>query len=226
MNSVIGILGLGVRSTNFYTQQLHTKMHKHFGDYHTFPFLNYQIDFNRLNTHLPNNFEKLEPALTKILEEINPLKIQRWLIPNITLHETLDRVNHHLSLFHPVDLAIKNCIKNNIKSVVILGTNYSMESNYLASNFNKNDISIITISKDDKAFVDQLRIKNYNAEETRTDIENYNTLIKKYTQNSHAVIACTELSLLSERINNNKIIDLAQLQISEAFQFYLEVNRV
>lgn len=224
MNTVVGILGLGVRSTNFYANQLHQKMHNYYGDYHTFPFLNYQIDFNRLNPYLPNNFEKLIPNVNIILKEIEKFKVQHWLVPNITLHETLDKVNHNVSLIHPVELAIKNCIENKITSVVILGTNYTMQSEFLSFNFKYAKIEVKSISNNDKELVNNLRIKIYNSEESSLDMENYKNLISKYSLDSHIIIACTELSLLTSNLKNKKILDLAQLQINEAFNTFLKTK--
>ena len=94
----IGILGLGSRSTLFYIKELHKKIHLLLGDYHTFPCLVYNIDFNTINPYLPNQFDKLVPKLKEYLDQLFKLKITVCIIPNITLHETYDfgNLNHNI----------------------------------------------------------------------------------------------------------------------------------
>jgi|TARA_R100000789_G_C3005459_1_gene149938 aspartate racemase len=221
MKNNIGILGLGVRSTSYYTNLLHQKMHEKYGGYHTFPYLNYQINFNDINPFLPNQFDVLLPHLEKHIVNLKNLNLDKWLVPNITLHEALDKINHGLSLFHPLELAIQNCLKNNIQNVVVFGTNYTMQSNYMKSYFEKESIIVHKATKNEMILIDELRTKIYQSKDKKDDIKNYQKLIENYTKNAHVIIACTELSLLSKEIKSTKIIDLAQLQINEAFNYHI-----
>ena len=221
MKKNIGILGLGVRSTNYYTNLLHKKMFDKYGNYHTFPYLKYQINFNDINPFLPNQFDVLLPNLEKHIINLKNLNLDKWLVPNITLHEALDKINHGLSLFHPLELAIQNCLQNNIQNVVVFGTNYTMRSHYINSYFEKAGIIINKTTIEDMLLIDKLRTKIYQSKDQKSDFKQYLNLIKKYTENAHVIIACTELSLLSEEIKSAKIIDLAQLQINETFNYYI-----
>ncbi len=221
MKNNIGILGLGVRSTSYYTNLLHQKMHEKYGDYHTFPYLNYQINFNDINPFLPNQFDVLLPHLEKQIARLKGFNINKWLVPNITLHEALDKINHNLSLFHPLELAIQTCLKNNSKQVIVFGTYYTMQSNYIKSYFEKESIIVHKATKNEMILIDELRTKIYNSKEKKDDIKKYQKIIENYTKNAHVIIACTELSLLSKEIKSTKIIDLAQLQINEAFNYHI-----
>ena len=78
---MIGILGLGIQSTLFYTNYLHTRYYQEFGKYHTYPYLQYQIDFDELNQFLPNNFDILLPRLEKIIIKLKELPPKKWIIP-------------------------------------------------------------------------------------------------------------------------------------------------
>ncbi len=98
------ILGLGERSTQFYISTLHRLYHEKLGGFHTFPFVLYQIDFNTINPFLPNQFDKLIPEMKNILQMILDVNASQYLIPNITLHETLDKINHQIDMVHPVQL--------------------------------------------------------------------------------------------------------------------------
>ncbi|WP_282068063.1 hypothetical protein [Olleya namhaensis] len=62
-SEVLGILGLGSRSTLFYLEQLNTQFHTLKGDYHTFPSITHTVDFNTINPYLPNQFNTLKPVV-------------------------------------------------------------------------------------------------------------------------------------------------------------------
>ena len=68
-------------------------------------------------------------------------------------------------------------------------------------------------------FINLFRKKVYQNSESIKDVDSYLSLIKKYSNKYHVVIACTELSLIHKNNVSNKIIDLAHLQINEALNY-------
>jgi len=207
------ILGLGERSTQYYTSVLHKKYHEKHGNYHTFPFLMYQIDFNTINSFLPNQFEILVPETTKILNSISKFNASQYLIPNITLHETIDKIDHQLNIVHPIQIAINHCRIKNIDKVVLFGSRYTMSSNYISKTLKTKGITTIKPSNEDQLLIDNFRTKTYNNTDTEADFKVYNHLIQNHTNLYPVITACTELSLHHEKLNNLKVIDLALLQI-------------
>ena len=207
------ILGLGERSTQYYVSTLHKKYHDTLGDYHTFPFLLYQIDFNVINPFLPDQFDTLVPELTNIIKTISDFKASQYLIPNITLHETLDKINHQLHIVHPVQLTIKHCKTHNINKIALFGSRYTMTSNYITNALTAAGINVVKPSEEDQLLIDDFRTKTYRNSETDSDFKVYHQLIQKHTKSYPVVTACTELSLHHERLDNSNVIDMALLQI-------------
>jgi len=219
---MVGILGLGIQSTLFYTSYLHQKYFEEYGKYHTYPYLQYQIDFDELNQFLPDNFDVLVPRLQKVISQVKTLPPKKWIIPNITLHETFDKLNTQLKIYHPLELAVEYCRVNKVKDIIIFGTYYSMKSKYLIHFFENQNIKVLNIDAEHYALIDSLRKKVYNNSQTKADIENYIKIIGKYKQ-YHIVIACTELSILTNKINSKKLIDLALLQLNTAYKENLKI---
>ena len=212
----IAILGLGSRSTLFYLEALNTRYQKQFGDYHTFPCLLYNVDFNTINSYLPNVFDKLIPQLTHYLNELFKLPVTNCIIPNITLHEAYDRAQLKHNIAHPVNLAIDFIKSNEIKKMTIIGSKYTMEGDYISSQLKEEHIHIHIPKTEHIETFDTLRQKIYNHTETSQDIEEYKNLINHYSKQGHVLVACTELSILNKEIQpNNCIIDLALLQIEK-----------
>ena len=216
MSSIIskGVLGLGAVSTAFYLKEIHKKYHERNHQFSTCPLLVYQIDFQEINPFLPNQFEVLIPKLKKFLKEITTIGIAKLLVPNITLHETLDQIEIPLEICHPVDLTLKHLKDNQISEVYLFGTLYTMNSEYLKSRFLAKKVKVLQPVESDQKWIDDFRKKVYQGNETLEEITFFQTLIRKYSEKNAVVIACTELSIFSLK-ENPSCIDMMDLQIEE-----------
>ncbi|WP_033958877.1 aspartate/glutamate racemase family protein [Psychroserpens jangbogonensis] len=212
------ILGLGERSTQYYVNTLHNKFHEKLGDFHTFPFLMYQIDFNLINPFLPNQFDKLIPELTNTLNEISKFEVEQYLIPNITLHETLDKIAHNLNIVHPIQLTIAYCKANDINTIVLFGSQYTMTSNYISDALKAEGINTKRPTAEEQIDIDNFRKKVYNNSDLDSDFRNYQNLIQLYSKDYLVVTACTELSLCHNQLDHPKVIDMALLQIQQVLK--------
>ena len=209
-----GVLGLGEASTAYYLNQIHQKFNERNDEFSTCPLLMYQVDFQEINPILPDQFEELIPRVTDYLNKISELGISKLLVPNITLHETLDQITHSIELCHPVQLTIEHLIKNRISDVVVLGTLYTMNSEYIKRNFSEAGIKIIPAESEDQLWIDDFRKKVYKKESTEDEIAAFQKLIKNYMQQKAVVIACTELSMYCLK-KEADCIDMADLQIED-----------
>jgi aspartate racemase len=211
----IGILGLGNRSTLFYIDQLNTFYNSKLKNYSTCKFILYNTNFQEINPFLPVDFQKLEPVLTNYISEIKSLNINYLIIPNITLHQTFDRLTLNIKIAHPIQITIQRLQKNNFQKAVVFASKYMMASDYLKASFLSKGISIIEPSEEDKTFIEYMRHQLYEGKETDSDILNFEALKLKYTENQPLIIACTELSIFS-CFSDSKVYDMALLQVEEA----------
>ena len=209
-----GVLGLGEASTAYYLNQIHKKFNERNQEFSTCPLLLYQVDFQEINPFLPDQFVELIPRVNDYLNNISELGISKLLVPNVTFHETLDHITHSIQICHPVQLTIEHLIKNRISEVIIFGTLYTMNSEYLKRNFLEAGINIIPPEIKNQLWIDDFRKKVYKKESTADEIEAFQSLIKKYMQQKPVVISCTELSIHCLK-NENYFIDMADLQIEE-----------
>ena len=210
-----GLLGLGAASTTFYLQEIHKRYQKANEEFSTCPLLLYQIDFQEINPYLPSQFPILVPKVQRYLEEIANFGITKLLVPNITLHETLDQIEIPMEICHPIDLTLDYLKKNDISEVYLLGTLYTMNSEYLHSRFAEKNITLLKSTESDQNWIDDFRKKVYQEKVTAEEINLFQKLIQQYSQKKAVVIACTELSVFSSK-KNPSYIDMMDLQI-EAF---------
>lgn len=218
----LGILGLGSKSTSYYVEQLNIEYNRIKGGYSTCPFTLVNANFDTINPFLPNNFSKLKPIIESYFHYFESIEVDCLLIPNITLHETIDMViaenDFSFKIIHPVKLAIDELIKQGLKSVTILGSNYTMTNNYIAEHLLDLNISINKLNTNEIEIIDALRKQLYDGD--KSCVTGFCEIIKALPENNTPLIACTELSLI-EMNSNLKAMDMAKLQIKEALNLIL-----
>jgi len=217
MKTKLVLLGLGSRTTSFYLTALNSLYNQEKGGYSTCPLVLVNTDFNTINSLLPNISEQLDFAVSQYTDEIETLNFQHLLIPNITLHATIDRLKIKTKVLHPVYLSIKAIKDRHWGKVVLFGSLFSMTSSYIKEQFIANGIEVILPSQDDMTFIDVVRQRIYNETDTEELIESYHSIINKYTENTPVVLSCTELSILKPKGNKN-LLDMAQVQLEEAIK--------
>lgn len=219
--TTLALLGLGSRSTSFYIRQLNKLYNEKKGGYSTCPFKLLNANFNTINPLLPNTSQQLDTIINNYILEIEKLDTEHLLIPNITLHETIDRLNISTKIIHPVHKTVLKIKQTPYTKIVLFGSLHTMESSYIRSIFKANNIQIILPLKEDRLFIDQVRKKVYSETETDELIKKYHLIIEKYTTNYPVVLACTELSILKPKEKNALLLDMAQIQITEAVKTVL-----
>ncbi|WP_055437176.1 aspartate/glutamate racemase family protein [Lacinutrix algicola] len=210
--SKLGLLGLGSFSTLFYIKELNALYNAKHGGFSTCPFKMLNVNFDTINNLLPNTSKALDAIVKDNLNKLKALEIDTIVVPNITLHETIDRLSIEANIIHPIDETISKVKENKHTNVTIFGTLYTMQSNYITSKFTAENINVLQASKEDKQQIDDLRIAVYNGIETQKQLEIFNELINKHTKNGVVVLACTELSV-AYNIKNNRVYDMARIQM-------------
>tara|TARA_R110000751_G_scaffold2470_3_gene13105 strand:+ start:121080 stop:121736 length:657 start_codon:yes stop_codon:yes gene_type:complete len=215
--STLGVLGLGSYSTLFYIKTLNAMYNKKYGGFSTCPFKLLNVDFDAINKLLPNTSNALDTIVKTHLNTLDALKIDNILVPNITLHETIDRLQIKTNVIHAIQETISKITGNNHVKVTIFGTLYTMQSNYLTSQFTAQSINIIKASDADMQLIDNLRIAVYNGDANPKQLNIFNDLLIKYTKNGIVVLACTELSVINTS-NSKLVYDMARIQIQAAIK--------
>jgi len=214
-----GILGLGSQTTAFYLKELNRVFNEKKGGYSTRPFILLNTDFDAINSLLPNVSDELNDIIQSYISELEKTEIEHLLVPNITLHETIDRLVIEKKIIHPIHLTVSKIKQNKWSKIVLFGSLYTMRSDYIPSIFKTNGIETILPSQKDMLIIDEVRKQIYANKETDELIKKYHLMIEKYTANYAVILACTELSIFKPK--NKNVLDMAQLQIEKAVKTVL-----
>lgn len=205
----IGMLGLGRDATTYYYEKLGTRIGAE-------NIALFSLDFDTINAHLPNNFDCLEPALSDGLKAVQTCKA--IIIPNITLHETFDRLNAPLSdlpIMHPVHLTLARLKQAKLTTAALLGSTYTMRSLAWKQAFKDYGIEPFVLPDTTAQVMDDFRCTVYAGLQTDADILQFQNRVKTYSEKVPVIIACTELSLFAPRAIDT-LFDTAEIQINEA----------
>ncbi|XMO88440.1 aspartate/glutamate racemase family protein [Algibacter sp. AS12] len=216
MDSVkLAVLGLGSQTTTFYISELNRLYNDKYGGYSTCPFIMWNANFDAINSLLPNISEKLNTLTQGCINEIEKLDISHILVPNITLHESIGQIEVRKTILHPVYITVAKIKTLKLSKVVLMASEYTMNSAYIRSVFNANKIEIEIPSEEDRLQIDTFRKQVYAKKETEEGIVNFHKIIEKYTVKNTVLLACTELSVFKPK-NNKHLLDMVEIQIMEA----------
>jgi len=208
----IGFLYLGKFTSDFYKKEIEQLSIKNNRSY---KLIEIEVNFNEWNEHLPYGFDELEPKLKKALLKLNSKEVDVIVIPNITLHFTLDRLNlpPELSnkIIHPITGIIDYLIENRIKEITLIGTRYTMNSKIMNEYFTKFGIELNKLNSKSIKQIDNLRSEIFeNGYSEGIDVK-MKTIIESLT---NPILACTELSILNIK---NEYLDLSRKQLAKCF---------
>ena len=225
-NKHIGILGLGSRTTLHYLSEFNRLYQQDFKGYSTCPIKMINTNFDLINPYLPDQFDRLEPITLRYLEALNTMEPDCLVVPNITLHQTIDRLalNPEISgkLIHPVKAMAEAFHANQIDSVVLFGSAYTMNSTYIPEILNGAGVKILLPETKDLGKIDRLRQLVYAGTAELKDYDWFQQLCLSYGDQP-VLMACTELSVAAEQISAKNVYDLTSHQIRTALRILRKV---
>jgi len=203
-----GIAKLGHYSFEFYLSKISQQSNTN----------NYTLvdcDFNEINKHLPDNYEKLESILNTLTASTYAQGIKKLLLPNITLHNVFylfPKWLNGIELCDPFEHFVPLPTKS---KVYILGSRHMHSSSVFNERINNINLSPQILSDKTRETVDTIRLNAYHNGYSSKDAAILSDIIQKLSQTHPVIIACSELSLsLAPHLPaSGKVIDLANIQI-------------
>lgn len=218
----IGIIGTGARAATWYFQKYQELYQFKYGKNAVCPLKRMNIPFEPINRLLPSQMEKAGLLLIPYFLKMSNLKVSRFILANITLHEAIDLLKYNLII--PSNfISLKNVITKHwnpqIKKAMILGTYYTMQNYYLPSLFNNFVVTFITPNEEDFSAIDRLRTMYYTHSNPDTSEKVFDRLKKNYPEVDCFIIACTEHALALADYNGTlNVFNLPELQCADLIE--------
>lgn len=227
MKNYIGVLGgLGTEATILAYRKLHQLYQKRLGSTHTCPIKIVSVDFHSINVLLPNRMSEAAQALLPHILELKKTGVCVQIMINNTLHEAYDLLDlphpDEVPFAHVGKLLAAHVEKLDSPNTVILGTKYTMRSDYLSSHI-ADKTKLITLPQPLQEKLEKLR-KIYVTGENPDLAEHCINAIEDLSVDK-VIIACTELSLAFDQFETSNWVDTIDLQCIFAVDKLLQYQK-
>ena len=222
--SSIGIIGgIGYKATAYFYEKINALYEQQNGRGNSCPILLVSLNFKEINASLPYEMEKVAELITPNLKYLDQLDISCAVLVNNTMHKALDIVLDKNELLKPY-CHVGNLVNQKlnkiekVSNIIILGTAFTMQDDYLKSFVPKRH-NLVTPTNKIIEQVDELRKVYFESSDEEKAIKCYQLLTKTYTENVIFIVACTELSIAFSNIKNKtNWVDTIDLQCEAALK--------
>lgn len=222
----VGILGgTSWPSTIYYYQKLNELAFQKLGGFNSARILLYSINYHAIKSNYGVDFAKIEELLLEELQFFLSRKPDCLIIANNTLHKAFDAICGQLNLdipvFHAGFLCVEESVKAGYKTVLLLGTKFTMEDGFFAKYFEDKKIKVVTPNLEERLTIQAVQAQIAAGVHNFSFKKEFEEIISRYATDA-VCLACTELPLV---LNQNNcplnIINPSMLQIVKAMEFIL-----
>ncbi len=153
----IGLIGgMSWESTVTYYQIINREIKEKLGGFHSSNCILYSVDFQEVEeSQARGDWEKGAEILTKAAQSLERAGADFIIICTNTMHKVADKVKEQVQipLLHIAEVTADELQKNNVKTVALLGTKYTMEQDFYKSKLIERGITVIIPEKADREFI-------------------------------------------------------------------------
>lgn len=223
----IGLIGgMSWESTVTYYQVINQMVGKSLGGLHSAKTLLYSVDFQEIE-HCQSNGEWDKSALILIdaAKRLELAGADFIVICTNTMHKVADQIQAAIDIpiLHIADVTAQHLIKENIQTVALLGTKYTMEQDFYKSKLVNKGLKVLIPDEKDRIIInrviyDELCLGIINSTSKQAYLNIIDKLIDKGAEG--VILGCTEIGLLIQQTDySTPFFDTALLHAQEAALF-------
>jgi aspartate racemase len=226
----IGILGgTSWPSTFDYYSLLNTMTAELLGGFHSAKIVVYSLDYHPIKSlyNDPEGWDAIPLLFKEELEKVASLPIDCLIIANNTLHKALDYLKErdiipfHKPIFHGLQLTADKALSQKAKSVLLLGTRYTMQDNFFKKYFIEREIEVLTPSPEDQDHIQTMQTHIASGGNAHIHTNALESIVASYSHQTDCIIlGCTELpAILKHTTLDIPLLNPIYLQCKAAFDF-------
>jgi len=205
----IGLLGgTSWPSTFSYYDALNRAAQKYLGGHHSARILLYSIDYHPIKNLYHDGWDKIPALLEQEIRFFLDKKPDCFILCNNTLHRALDQIREGLNItipvFHAGHLAAEEAQHTGCKTVLLLGTAFTMEDGFFAKYFEAKGIRVVIPSYEDRQEIQKIKTELARGNIDPAYSEIFSTMLRRYPDVDAIILACTELPLAINEHNSPK----------------------
>ena len=227
----IGLIGgTSWVSTVDYYKVINQQTNVHLGGINSAKILLYSVNYHEFRLLADaGNWQKQGEQMAHIAGQLEQAGADCILLCANTMHMVADFVQAkiRIPLLHIAEATAQQISKQNVKTVALLGTKFTMEQDFFKSRLNQSGIEVIIPGADDRDFIHHTIFEEmgrglFTAKTKLRYIEIMNNLMQQGA--GGVIFGCTEIPLLiSPSECNFPVFDTLDIHAKKAVEFALEL---
>ncbi|MDG3075999.1 aspartate/glutamate racemase family protein [Bacillus halotolerans] len=207
----IGLIGgMSWESSAEYYRIINEEIKKKLGGLHSAKCLLYSVDFKEIEHYQSvGAWEKAGEALGEVARSLEKAGADFIVICTNTMHKVLGYIQEMITIpiLHIADATAEQIIRQDIRSVGLLGTNYTMEQDFYKSRIASHDINVIVPDDDERELINNIIYQELCLGEIKQSSKNiYKKIINNLVDRGAEgiILGCTEIGLLV-KVEDSKV---------------------
>ena len=225
----LGLIGgMSWQNTIDYYRKINQMVNGKLGGWSSAKILLYSVNFAPiLQLENAGYWEELGDYLAKIAKNLEKGGAQALMICSNTMHKVAEEIEHNVDvpLIHVVDATAKTILTKKIRTVALLGTQFTMEQDFYVNRLEKLGMDVYIPPKKEREYVhnaiyNELSQGHVRTETKRKFIEIIEKLVNKGSKG--LVMGCTEIPLIIKSGDVSvPIFDTMEIHLKAALRWAL-----
>ncbi|WP_421384871.1 aspartate/glutamate racemase family protein [Bacillus salacetis] len=220
----IGLIGgMSWESSAEYYRFINQRVKEELGGLHSAKCILYSVDFEEIEKYQSNGeWEKAAEVLGAAAESLEKAGADFIILCTNTMHKVIDQITGHIEVpvLHIADAAASQIKEQGIKSVGLLGTQYTMEQDFYKERLRSNGLNVIVPDAMERERINNIIFDELcvgKIEDTSRDFLKSVIHSLKSMGAEGIVLGCTEIGLLiKEKDTDIPVFDTARIHAEEA----------
>ncbi|MCX2808799.1 aspartate/glutamate racemase family protein [Bacillus sp. ChL18] len=199
----IGLIGgMSWESSAEYYRIINEEIKKKLGGLHSAKCLLYSVNFKEIEHYQSiGAWDKAGEALGQVAKSLEKAGADFIVICTNTMHKVLGYIQEMITIpiLHIADATAEQIIRQDIRSVGLLGTKYTMEQDFYKSRIASHDINVIVPDDDERELINNIIYQELCLGEIKQSSKNiYKKIINNLVDRGAEgiILGCTEIGLL------------------------------
>lgn len=199
----IGLIGgMSWESSAEYYRIINEEIKKKLGGLHSAKCLLYSVDFKEIEHYQSiGAWDKAGEALGQVARSLEKAGADFIVICTNTMHKVLGYIQEMITIpiLHIADATAEQIIRQDIRSVGLLGTKYTMEQDFYKSRIASHAINVIVPDDDERELINNIIYQELCLGEIKQSSKNiYKKIINNLVDRGAEgiILGCTEIGLL------------------------------
>ncbi|MDQ0352109.1 aspartate racemase [Alkalibacillus filiformis] len=225
----IGIIGgMSWESTVSYYQQINREVKHRLGGLHSAECIIYSVDFAEIEKcQSEGRWSDSGDRLAEVTKKLESAGAELIILATNTMHKMIDYVEGmtDLPVIHIADATAEKIKEDDVSSIALLGTQYTMEQDFYKGRVREYGIDVTVPTHEEQKKVNEIIFNELVLGELKQESKQYYLEVIERLQQKGAkavILGCTEIGLLISQTDlDMPVYDTSKIHVQKAVEYAL-----